>query len=438
MAVYKDKGKWGVDFYVNGKRFRQIVGPNKKDAQTYLGKVIAEIREGKFFDIRKDQQITFEHLFSRYIKEYSSNHHKGGTQQRHKTSSKHLLPFFGTNLLREITPELIQRYVSSRKAQKIANATVNRELALLKHCFSIAIKWGWTRDNPVKRIEMLREPKGRVRFLSDDERRSLFAVLPWYIRPIVLFAMHTGMRKSEILNLQWSQVSQKGRCIVLEDTKNNERRSVPLNNTAMLVLEEVGKIRRLDIPYVFYNPLTGDRWKDVQHAFLRACKVANVKDFRFHDLRHTAASYLVMSGVDLTTVKEILGHKTIEMTLRYAHLTPEHKVNAAKVLDLALTLESKENIAVTQTVQNPNGLVSFWSVFGKDKIDKDRLKSLSSQDSLRNLAGATGLEPATLGFGERLPLKPGEIPTNPKSSQNAEQTLPESGFEDNNNDKDKK
>ncbi len=328
-----------------------------------------------------------------YLREYSETHHKPRSRERHVSSSKHLVPFLGDKLLKEITPEVIQKYIAQRRNEKASNGTINRELALLKHCFSIAIKWGWAIENPVKRIEMLREPRGRVRYLKPEERERLFATLPWYIKPIVVFAMHTGMRKAEILNLQWSQVSLQNRSVILEDTKNNERRSVPLNDTVMAVLREVGKIRRLDVPYVFFNPITGDRWVDVQHAFLRACKAAGIEDFRFHDLRHTAASYLVMAGVNLATVKEILGHKTIEMTLRYAHLSPAHTLAAAKELDRAFEVaeQARETLSVGTN----------WAQSGLMKSNPIFENLPTHENYVEKLAGATGVEPATPGFGDR-------------------------------------
>jgi len=309
------------------------------------------------------------------------------------------IPFFGSHLLKEITPQVLQRFIQKRKKDGIQNATINRDLAVIKHCFSVAIKWGWCRENPVKRIEMLKEPQGRVRYLSNDERKRLMPALPWWLKPIVIFAMHTGMRKSEILSLTWSQVFPTKSYVVLEDTKNNERRSVPLNQTAISVLKEVGNIRRLDVPHVFYNPVTGKRWADIQHTFQRACRAAQVQNFRFHDLRHTAASYLVMAGVGLATVKEILGHKTIEMTLRYSHLSPEHTIKAAKKLDTAFA-PKPEQTAVSQT-QNSKQMDTFWTLSGEEKNVRNVKKEITSQDNLSYLAGATGIEPATPGFGDR-------------------------------------
>jgi integrase len=142
------------------------------------------------------------------------------------------------------------------------------------------------------------------------------------------------MRKTEILTLTWDNVDLKHGFILLNITKNDERREIPINKTLRETL--LGLTRRLDVPYLFFNPVSGKRYIDVKTSFNTACRRAKVKDFRFHDLRHTFASHLVMAGVDIMTVKELLGHKSLTMTLRYAHLAPAHKVKALELLDLQL------------------------------------------------------------------------------------------------------
>jgi integrase len=155
------------------------------------------------------------------------------------------------------------------------------------------------------------------------------------------------MRKGEILSLTWDRVDLKQGFILLgeEDTKNGERREIPINGTLKEALLELSqgtkeRPRRIDIPYVFYDPSNGKAYKDVKRSFHSACKRAKITNFHFHDSRHTFASHLVMAGVDLTTVKELLGHKHLTMTLRYSHLAPSHKVKAVDILDNALNEKS--------------------------------------------------------------------------------------------------
>jgi len=150
----------------------------------------------------------------------------------------------------------------------------------------------------------------------------------------VIVALNAGMRKAEVLLLKWDNVDLKHGFILLEITKNGERREIPINDTVREALRSI--TRRLDVPYVFYDPKTGKPYQDIKRSFASACRRAGIKDFRFHDLRHTFASHLVMIGTDITTVKELLGHKTLTMTLRYAHLAPSHKVKAVDLLDSTL------------------------------------------------------------------------------------------------------
>jgi integrase len=142
------------------------------------------------------------------------------------------------------------------------------------------------------------------------------------------------MRKGEILSLRWDNIDFKHGFILLDTTKNGERREIPINETLRGVLQ--GLTRRLDIPYVFFDNATGKPYQDVKRSFNTALRKAGIKDFHFHDLRHTFASHLVMAGVDITTISRLLGHKSLTMTLRYSHLAPEHMSKAVDILDTVI------------------------------------------------------------------------------------------------------
>ena len=151
------------------------------------------------------------------------------------------------------------------------------------------------------------------------------------------------MRKAEILNLKWDQVDLKHGFILLDITKNGERREIPINETLETTFKSLP--RRLDISYVFYNPETEKPYKDIKHSFKSACRRAKITDYTFHDNRHTFASHLIMAGVDLTTVRDLLGHSDIKMTLRYSHLAPSHKKTAVNVLDSTINVKSTAQFA---------------------------------------------------------------------------------------------
>jgi len=152
--------------------------------------------------------------------------------------------------------------------------------------------------------------------------------------------LHSEMRRGEILNLKWEQVDVKHGFILLEITKNGERREIPIDNTLTMMFNSM--LRGLESVYVFTNPRTGEPYKSVQTSFETALKRAEIRDFRFHDLRHTFASHLVMAGVDLTSIRELLGHKSLAMTIRYAHLAPGHKRRAINMLDKVLKSTQEE------------------------------------------------------------------------------------------------
>ncbi|MDD5491202.1 MAG: site-specific integrase [bacterium] len=195
--------------------------------------------------------------------------------------------------------------------------------------FNKGKEWGKASDNPVTKVKLFKENNKRIRYLELKEIKSLLDVCSKHLKPIVITALNTGMRKGEILGLKWKDLDFKQDFIYLEHTKNNELREIPMNKVLKDTLLSIEKNPLSE--YVFCDK-DGSSFKEVKRSFGTAMKKAGIKDFRFHDLRHTFASHLVMNGIDLLTVKELLGHKSIEMTLRYAHLSPNHKRRAVELL----------------------------------------------------------------------------------------------------------
>ena len=204
--------------------------------------------------------------------------------------------------------------------------------------FNKAITWKKATENPARPVKLLREDNRRLRYLDRDQARRLVTASLPHLRPILVTALNTGMRKGEILPLTWDQVDLTARIIRLTDTKNGEGRDLPINDDLLATLQAIprhlhtqegkdGRAEGYSCLYVFCDG-TGQPFGNVRRSFETASREAEITDFRFHDLRHTFASWLVMNGTDLNTVKELLGHKTIEMTLRYAHLSPDHKRRA--------------------------------------------------------------------------------------------------------------
>jgi integrase len=190
----------------------------------------------------------------------------------------------------------------------------------------------------VKPVKFLKEPPGRLRYLTREEMEALIAACPSHLKPIVVVATHTGMRKAETLGLKWQDIDLAMKTITVRQTKNNEPKVIPINHTLHAELQRVP--RRLHSDYVFCNA-TGEPYDEVKRSFNTACRKAGIKDFRFHDLRHTFASHLVMNGINLKTVQHLLGHKDIRMALRYAHLSREHLQAAVGTLDQSFEVGTK-------------------------------------------------------------------------------------------------
>ena len=205
--------------------------------------------------------------------------------------------------------------------------------------------WGKATSNPVKGVKLLKEDNKRLRYLEKEEIVKLLANCRQHLKPIVILALNTGMRRGEILNLKWRDVDIKRDVIYLLNTKSGEKREQPINEQVKTALIRTRK--HPQSPYVFYKK-DGSPIGDIKKSFFTALIKSGINNFRFHDLRHTFASHLVMSGVDLNTVRELMGHKSIEMTQRYAHLSPNHKKRAVDILnkrmDTIWTPEHKEPI----------------------------------------------------------------------------------------------
>lgn len=267
-----------------------------------------------------------------YFQYYKANR-RSRSVERHQMAFQSLKRVFSGKRLADINPFLIERYKRMRQEEGRSEVTINRELAFLKNLFTMAIKWGKASENPVKQVRLFREDNGRTRFLTEDEEAHLLAHCGPYLRPIIISALHTGFRKSELLSLTWGNVDFRHTLITVEAAyaKNGEARSVPMT----MILTDTLKASRINAAptAAVFCTSAGKPYRDISTAFATAVRRAGITDFTFHDLRHTFASRLVMAGVDLTTVKELMGHKHIAMTLRYAHLAPGHKRSAIAVLD---------------------------------------------------------------------------------------------------------
>jgi integrase len=335
-GIYKRGNIYWIRYAgLDGKIIYESSGSTKfKDAEALLIKRKQAIKEGKQPEIKKIANYTFRELAEKYLSWVN------GRQRSAELKSYiigQLLNTFGSLPLRRVNTALVEQWQTDNIKRGIKASTNNRALNVLKHMFTKAVEWEMVEVEILKRVrkvKLLPDDSKRLRYLSKEECQELINACEPHLRPIVITALNTGMRKSEILNLKWDNVDLKHGFILLDRTKNNERREIPINDTLRSTLQSIP--RRLDVPYIFFDPATGKPYQNVKRSFATALRRAKIHDFRFHDLRHTFASHLVMAGVDLTTVKELLGHKSLTMTLRYAHLAPSHKIKAVDILDSTL------------------------------------------------------------------------------------------------------
>ncbi len=302
------------------------------------------MREGTLPEVKKvAKNTTFRELAGEYL-EWAKKQ-KSFIGKRNKVNQ--LVKIFGNYHLSNFTTQPVERYQSEKLAIR-KPATVNRSIEILKNMFTKAVDWEMVGEDVLKKIRRVKltpENNKRLRFFSFEEGQALIKACDAHLKPMVITALNAGMRRGEILNLTWDQVDLKHGFILLEITKNGERREIPINETLRQNLEALP--RHIKSLYVFWHGERGKPYDEVTRSFNSAVRRAGIKDFTFHDLRHTFASHLVMAGVDLTTVKELLGHKTLTMTLRYAHLAPSHKVKAVGILDKVLS----DEINLTKTSQ---------------------------------------------------------------------------------------
>jgi integrase len=332
---------WGFSVSIGGRMVRrQDASWSKEDAE----RALAEARLG----IKRETEtvapsVTLADMCARYLR-HKAAAGKRSIRNDHMAVARLTAHFRGETPLDRIGAAAIADYASRRMIEPstrigrpVAPATVNKDLAILRCMLRLAAEWELIAKVP--RVRLLREPEGRLRFLSDDEAARLLTECKRAaqhpvsscrspnLHPIVVVALNTGMRRGEIFGLTWKRVDFSRSVIQLEKTKGGRRREIPMNQAVYDALTSVRGHREGRV----FGP------SSVRTAFDSAVARAGVDDFTFHDLRHTFASWLVQRGVQLAAVKELLGHRSLAMTMRYAHLAPAHLRDAVSKLDCAWT-----------------------------------------------------------------------------------------------------
>ncbi len=304
----------------------------KTEAKQWAQDTESAIREGRYFKTSQARKHTVAEVVERYKEQILEDK----PAARRRDQGRHLdwwAQQIGAYTLADVTPPLVaerrDRLARGRtvRGEPRTPATVNRYLTTLSHAFTVASRdWGWLEHNPLRKVQKLREPRGRVRCLSTEERQQLLDACRAgddpRLYPLVVLALSTGARQGELLRLRWPDIDFTRRRAVAHQTKNRERRALPIEGQAFKLLREMSRVRRFDTDLVFAGRdgrAIFPRW-----AWDRALRAAQIDDLRFHDLRHSAASYLAMSGATLAEIAEVLGHKTLAMVKRYSHLTDQH------------------------------------------------------------------------------------------------------------------
>ena len=325
MGLYKRGDTWWMSYTVEGVQYRESTyESNRSFAEGVHRKVMNEVEGGQWSQ-RQAKSIPLGEMIEKYEKDYSE---RSKYLVRDKSIFKHLIKFFGKDCeLGKIERKIgsYEKYRSSGE-NPVRPATVLKELGLLRIMFNIAYKqWRWKMTNPVSEIRLPVVKNERVRYLNSEEKKRLLeatgkAPEKWF-HPLVITALNTGLRLTNLCELRWSDVDLSAGIIKIaaEQMKNQKYLGIPINDEAYRVLREAAKVRGSS-DRVFHDngkPLLARR---VQRAFTKAVKLAKITNFHFHDLRHTFASYLRQMGIDLDTIRELLGHRDPRMTMRYAHL----------------------------------------------------------------------------------------------------------------------
>ena len=311
-------GRWYLDFTFKGQRVRKFGGYTKEQAQVALAKERLDRRD-IVLGLKQPavEDVDFGAFADEFLNLYSKQNKRSWV--RDEISLGHLKDFFKGETLRSLGTEKIERYKAARKAE-VAPATVNREMACLRTLLNKGMEWGRIEENPAARVKKLKEPPARERILNASEAARLIDASTPELRPILIVALGTGMRRGEILGLKWTDLDLVRGIITVSMSKSGKSRKIPMSGHVAATL---GALRHRG-EYVFQNPETGQPLLGVAVPFKAACTAAKLEGLRLHDLRHTAASKMVEAGIDLVTVSKILGHSTIQMTMRYAHPTPDN------------------------------------------------------------------------------------------------------------------
>lgn len=345
----KKSGIWWICYFdSDGRKRREKVGRRSDAIDLYRKRKIEALQGKKLPEKLRARKVSFAELAKDAL-EYSEAHKQSFADDKVRMAK--LKEWLGQRPADSISPQEIERWLSN-KAEDLKPATLNRYRALLSLVYRLGMQNGKVPSNPARLVRQRKEDNGRIRFLLPKEEHALRAIIQknyLHHEAELDLALNTGLRKSEQYSLTWDCVDFDRRQLSVPRSKNGEARHIPLNDAAIAALRIAERYKN-GILYVFLNG-AGGRLHSPRLWFDAAVEDAKLKDFTWHCLRHTFASRLVMAGVDLRTVQELMGHKTIQMTVRYAHLAPQHRLAAVQRLcdTEAIQIESSDTKSDTTT-----------------------------------------------------------------------------------------
>ena len=331
-AVYPRKFKCGIRWFLDyqdkdGKRVQVVVkhAQNQQDAIKALQEQVRRVFDDEYNIKRKKGLTRFESLAKEYLEVHAKVNKRGWKKADKIYLDCHLIPYFGECEITKIDSMLIEKYKRERIEEGAKQSTVNRELSCLRLIFNKAVSWGYLTESPMKNFKFFSEKDNFMeRVLSpEEEERLLESCSSMRVKDFILFALNTGMRRGEILSLDWKNVSLNQRVILVTGTKSGKNRKIPINDTLYNFLAKLyGRNGNgLIFPYV-----------NVYWSFKKAAKLAGISEVRIQDLRHTFATRLIESGVDIVTVRDLLGHSHTTITERYTHPNESLKRTAVESL----------------------------------------------------------------------------------------------------------
>ncbi len=346
--MFKKKGSknWWIKIRHRGKIIEKSTETSNKElAKKIEAKVRVDIIEEKYFNVRKSKNLTIAELLDLYDQKHSAIKKKPQVRKNENFLIKRFRELLGKEKAKNLFPSRIEEYMVQRRNEGkrsikpngevrrtggISDVTLHHELSLVKHAYYLAIKWGILKHNPFDSVTLPKGDKQRTRYLSIEESIIVVKESPDWLRPMIIFGLDTGLRLTNICELNWNQIDFFSKTIHIEKTKNKAGVCIPMTERVLQTLKDLRKDDSFPIDWVFGKKYKRDQ---VSKAFKRVCRRVQLDDVTFHTLRHSFCSHLAINGANLNDIASIAGHKDLRSARRYSHLNNDRKREVIKGLE---------------------------------------------------------------------------------------------------------